>query len=168
MLHDPHYRTAYAQNLKRDFPRLPFYADFGWWAAQGAALLALHLGYETAEPYDLSAVRSLPAHGPFKVRLKADPAAGCIVLDDTVSLHGIPEAAWRYRLGNRSALEWILDQYKERSPKDPTLAAQFDTYRFADHAAHVMDLLARVCTVSVQTMAVVDALAGRSPLRPGA
>jgi predicted helicase len=24
--------------------------------------------------------------------------------------------------GNRSALEWILDQYKEKKPKDPTIA----------------------------------------------
>ena len=80
-------------------------------------------------------------------------------------LSGIPAEAWRYRLGNRSALEWVLDQYKERTPKDPTIRAQFDTYRFADHAAAVADLLARVCTVSVETMKIVDALAAQSPLK---
>lgn len=168
VLHDPHYRTTYAQNLKRDFPRLPFYADFGWWAAQGAALLALHLNYETAEPYPLGIMLSSPASEKFyKVRLKADPAAGTIELTTAYALTDIPEAAWRYRLGNRSALEWVLDQYKERSPKDPTIAEHFDTYRFADHADYVGNLLARVCTVSVQTMEIVDALAARSPLRPG-
>ena len=109
-----------------------------------------------------------PAEGPIKTRLKATPAEGSILLTDAEVLTDIPEAAWRYRLGNRSALEWVLDQYKERTPKDPTIAEHFDTYRFQDHATHVVDLLARVCTVSVETMKIVDALAAQSPLRPGA
>ncbi len=61
----------------------------------------------------------------------------------------------------------MLDQYKERTPKDPTIRAQFDTYRLADHVAAVSELLARVATV-VETMRIVDALAAQSPLRPGA
>ena len=28
VLHDPVYLEKYAQNLKREFPRIPFYADF--------------------------------------------------------------------------------------------------------------------------------------------
>jgi predicted helicase len=168
VLHDPHYRAAYAQNLKRDFPRLPFYPEFAAWADAGKQLLELHLTYETAAPYPLGQALMSPAKGPIKTRLKADPASGTILLTDAEALTDIPEAAWRYRLGNRSALEWVLDQYKERTPKDPTIAEHFDTYRFADHAAHVADLLARVCTVSVETMQIVDALAARSPLRPGA
>ncbi|MFD1468002.1 type ISP restriction/modification enzyme [Hymenobacter caeli] len=167
VLHDPHYRAAYAQNLKQDFPRLPFYPDFAAWAAAGRQLLALHLNYETAAPYPLAAVALAPK-GPVKPRLKANPTEGSILLTDAQALTGIPAAAWRYRLGNRSALEWVLDQYKERTPKDPTIRAHFDTYRFADHAEAVADLLARVCTVSVETMQIVDALAAQSPLRPGA
>ena len=56
-------------------------------------------------------------------------------------------------------MEWILDQYKERKPKDPTIAAKFDTYRFADHKERVLDLLDRVCAVSVRTMEIVDGMA---------
>ena len=59
-------------------------------------------------------------------------------------------------LGNRSAIEWVLDQYKERKPRDPTIASRFNTYRFADHKDRVIDLLQRVCTVSVRTMNLVD------------
>ena len=71
----------------------------------------------------------------------------------------MPPDAWRYTLGSRSALEWILDQYKERKPKDPTIAEKFNTYKFADHKERVIDLLMRVCTVSVKTMEIVDAMA---------
>lgn len=49
------------------------------------------------------------------------------------SIYGLKWHAWTYKLGNRSALKWVLDQYKEKKPKDPTIRAQFDTYRFADY-----------------------------------
>ncbi|MCK7496171.1 MAG: hypothetical protein MZW92_38490 [Comamonadaceae bacterium] len=58
------------------------------------------------------------------------------------TLAGVPPEAWTYRLGNRSALDWVLDQYKEKKPKDPTIREKFDTYRFADHKERVIDLLA--------------------------
>ena len=62
-------------------------------------------------------------------------------------------------LGSRSALEWVLDQYKEKKPRDPTIAAKFNTYKFADYKEEVIDLRRRVCTVSVRTMDVVDGMA---------
>jgi len=31
-------------------------------------------------------------------------------LDENTELHGIPKQAWKYKPGNRRALEWILDQ----------------------------------------------------------
>ena len=68
-----------------------------------------------------------------------------------------PEA-WEYQLGSRSALEWVLDQYKERKPKDPTIAEKFNTYCFSDHKEQVIDLLRKVCTVSVGTMEIVDGM----------
>jgi predicted helicase len=69
-------------------------------------------------------------------------------------LQGVPASAWEYKLGNRSALEWILDQYKEKKPTDPTIAERFNTYRFADYKETVIDLLKRVCTVSVETVKI--------------
>jgi predicted helicase len=41
-------------------------------------------------------------------------------------------------------------------PKDPTIAEKFNTYRFADYKEKVIDLIARVCTVSVETMKIID------------
>ena len=92
-------------------------------------------------------------------RLRADKERGVIVLDEQTSLTGVPPDAWRYQLGNRSAIEWVLDQYKEKKPRDPTIRERFDTYRFADHKERVIDLLMRVCTVSVKTMDIVDGMA---------
>ena len=52
----------------------------------------------------------------------------------------------------------MLDQHKEKKPKDPSIRAQFDSYRLADHKDRVIDLLARVPTVSVETMRIVEAM----------
>ena len=78
------------------------------------------------------------------------------MLDENTTLTGVPPEAWNYKLGNRSALEWVLDQYKESKPKDPTIAEKFNTYKFADYKEQVIDLLKRVCTVSVETMKIIE------------
>jgi predicted helicase len=50
----------------------------------------------------------------------------------------------------------VLDQYKEKKPGDPTIAEKFNTYKFADYKEHVIELLKRVCTVSVETMRIIE------------
>jgi predicted helicase len=136
----------------------------------------LHLNYETAKPYALKRSGSVPsavAGGSSrrtkppataggtdmtlpKPRLKTDKTSGTIELDSETVLQGVPSSAWEYKLGNRSALEWILDQYKEKRPSDATIAEKFNTYRFADYKEAVIDLLKRVCTVSVKTVEITN------------
>ena len=156
VLHDPVYRHDYRLDLLRGFPRLPFYHEFNIWKQMGQELLDLHIGFEQAEPYPLERV-DLEGE-PKRVILRADKAAGAILLDDKTTLRGIPPEAWEYQLGSRSALEWVLDQYKKKKPKDPTIAERFNTYRFSDHKERVIDLLRKVCTVSVATMEIVDGM----------
>jgi predicted helicase len=195
VLHNPVYRTKYELNLKREFPRLPFYDDFHKWVSWGKKLMDLHINYESVAPFGLKRIdlhlgddsrdgfneisnistdmQGKPAFTNTKnllqdtdkqnksvrtpkTKLKADKDKGTIILDDITTLEGIPKIAWEYRLGNRSALEWILDQYKEKKPKDPTIAAKFNTYCFADYKEQVIDLLQQVCTVSVETMNIIE------------
>ena len=158
VLHDPAYREKYHLNLKREFPHIPFYDDFAQWAAWGKALMELHLNYETAEPYPLERSDADNVTNP-KAKLKADKTSGQILLDSQTVLSGVPSEAWDYKLGNRSAVEWVLDRYKEKKPRDPTIRERFDTYRFADYKEEVIDLLQRVCTVSVGTTAIVQEMA---------
>jgi predicted helicase len=163
VLHDPVYRETYALNLKREFPRIPLYDQFERWREWGKTLLDLHIDYEAAAPFGLvrtdlpdpkRADGSTPA-----VKLKSDHEHGIIVLDGETQLSGVPAEAWRYWLGNRSALDWVLDQHKEKTPKDPTIRARFNTYRFADYKESVINLLDRVTTVSVETVRITEAMA---------
>jgi len=187
-LHNPVYRKKYEQNLKRDFPRIPFYDNFEQWASWGKTLMDLHIDYEKVNPFGLTIEHRAWVGEPAKkveqslifqnthsmtsshamsereikkalipkTKLKADKINGTIELDEKTIMKGIPAEAWEYKLGNRSALEWVLDQYKESKPSDPTILEKFNTYRFADYKEQVIDLLQRVCTVSVETMKVVN------------
>jgi len=163
VLHDPVYRETYALNLKREFPRIPLYPDFRKWRDWGQRLLDLHIGYETVAPHSLTRVDTPDpkrAEGTTPaVKLKSDSDTGVVVLDADTQLSGIPPEAWKYKLGNRSAIDWVLDQHKEKTPKDPTIREKFNTYRFADYKEQVVDLLARVVTVSVETVKITDAMA---------
>jgi len=179
VLHHPAYRAKYEINIKREFPRLPFYEDFRQWAKWGKELMVLHLNYEKAEPFPLERhdrkeavseqtdlmpderiepARLLDEKPKLKPKLKADKAAGSIEVDAITTLSGIPAEAWTYQLGNRSALEWVLDQWKEHKISDPVVAEKFNTYPFADHKEPVIELLQRVCTVSMETMKIVSAM----------
>jgi predicted helicase len=165
VLHDPLYREKYALNLKREFPRVPFYGDFWRWADWGERLMALHIGYESVAPWPLQRTdtkdeKSARAGVAPKAMLKADQEHGIIVLDSETQLSGVPPQVWNYRLGNRSGLEWILDQHKEKTPKDPTIREKFNSYRFADYKEKVIDLLARVARVSIETVEIVEAMRG--------
>jgi predicted helicase len=177
VLQNPAYRKKYELNLKRDFPRLPFYEDFQQWAAWGKVLMDLHINYETVNPWPLerhdfdikaenkrqkemfnlaAEPEAMYARQPkVKVKLKADKTVGIIEIDELTFLRAVPKEAWEYKLGNRTAIEWVLDQYKEKKPKDPTIAEKFNTYRFADYKEQVIDLLKRVCTVSVETVKII-------------
>jgi predicted helicase len=125
--------------------------------------MALHIGYKTVEPWplkrlDVADEKARKAGVKPRVILKADRDNGIITLDSETQLCGVPAEAWTYRLGNRSGLEWILDQHKEKTPKDPTIREKFNTYRFADYKEKVVDLLMRVTRVSVETVAITDAM----------
>lgn len=163
VLHDPVYREKYALNLKREFPRIPFYRDFWTWVGWGGRLMALHIGYETVEPWDLTRIdtpdeKARAAGIAPKAMLKADKDSGNIRLDSETQLTGVPPEVWTYKLGNRSGVEWVLDQYKEKTPKDPTIREKFNTYRFADYKEKVIDLIGRVARVSVETVAITEAM----------
>ena len=158
ILHDPKYREKYAIDLKRHFPRLPFKEDFSKWTEWGKQLMDLHIDFESAEPYSLDKKENKFRGDHPKPKLKSYVEEGIIVLDEGTTLVGVPKQAWDYKLGNRSAIDWVLDQYKEKKIKDPTVASKFNTYRFRDYKEQVIDLLERVVRVSVGTVRVTQSM----------
>ena len=124
VLHDPQYRETYAQNLKREFPRIPLYGDseatFWQWAAWGEALMAQHIGYEQVAPFALVRTdvpdEKVRASGqPPMCILKSDKDAGRIVVDSETTLSGVPREAWAYTLATAARSTGCSTSTRRRS-----------------------------------------------------
>lgn len=179
VLHNPVYRKKYEIDLKQDYPRVPYYNDFARWRDWGKELMELHIGFETVSAYPGIEIVLAPAKAKEMKTHSAGYAKdqngdrvfdGTVTFSDGSGLKGIPAEVFAYRLGNKSAIEWILDQYV--APSYPTdeeihsgkvkkfredqrvLRDNFNTFRFADYKDTVIDLIRRVTTVSLRTVEV--------------
>ena len=157
LLHHPIYREKYEMNLKRDLPHIPFTEDFRGFAEAGAALADLHINYESAPKYDKLKYIETPGV-PIdwrveKMRLSKDITQ--LKYNDFLTLDGIPAEAYEYRLGNRSALEWVIDQYRVKTDKRSGIVN--DPNREAE-PRYIVDLIGRVIHVSLKTVEIVAGL----------
>ncbi len=162
IFNDPKYSEKYMFNLQRKFPRIPLAENFMEWVGIGKKLYDLHVGFESAKPYPLKRTDKKTKKNRVKLSLKKskeEDKLSKIVIDEQTMLEDIPDDALRYKFSSRCALEWILEFYKEsknmihaKSCDDPKIRKKFNTYKFADHKEHVIDLLRKVTTVSIETM----------------
>ena len=74
---------------------------------------------------------------------------------ELLTLDGIPPETFAYRLGNRSALEWVVDQYQVSTDKRSGITN--DPNR-PDDPEYILRLLGQVITVSLETVKIVKAL----------
>ena len=164
LLHAPTYRVKFAENLKRELPRLPLDAlplDAPAWrqlVAIGRALGDLHVGYESAALYPLINRDTTPDGVPFsfrveKMRWRDDK--GTLIVNSSIELSGFTAEMFDYRLGNRSALDWVVESYRVKTDARSGLVS--DPNR-DDDKRFILDLIARVATVSLETSKLVGQL----------
>ncbi len=161
VLHNPKYHEKYELNLKREFPSMPFYNNFYTWVNWGKELMNLHINFDTVKPYNLKITENENLQKEPVSKLKIDKINKHIILDENTTIKSIPKEVFEYKLGNRSAIEWILNQYKEKNYTKNTLAKYPDkqilnTYKFADYKEQIIDLIKRVSTVSIKTMEIIN------------
>ncbi len=159
-MHHPDYRSKYQENLKHSFPHIPFAKDakdFRAFADAGKQLAALHVNYESVTKYEGLTLEEKP-DTPLnwdveKMELSKDKTQ--IQYNDFLTIEGIPAEVFEYRLGNRSALEWIIDQYcvtvdgRSEIRNDPNRE---------DDPKYIVDLIARVITISLETVKIIKSL----------
>jgi len=215
LLHHPVYRERYAQNLKRELPRVPFVSaplpqttdtspppnplpkdwrggtetgespfphsmgeglgmgdkstppnsmteglgmgdksPFHTLAKLGRDLSYWHLNYEQEAEYPLEHLQNPKVPPSLRVevmRLNKDKTE--LVVNESLTLRGIPSRVFEYKLGNRSALEWVIDQYRVTTDKRSGIIN--DPNR-ADDAGYIVRLVKQVVHVSLETLRIVD------------
>ena len=131
-------------------PRLPgvFYS--------GKRLTDLHVNYESQPEFPLVQVEAPAKALDWRVeKMKLSPDKTALINNDFLSLTGIPAAVYDYKLGNRSALEWIVDQYRVKT--DPRSGITNDPNNPAD-PEYIVRLVEKIVTVSLETVKIVNAL----------
>ncbi|MEU4254710.1 type ISP restriction/modification enzyme [Streptomyces fradiae] len=168
LLHSLEYRERFAADLQKSLPRIPKVQDFHGFATAGRKLANLHLDYERAEPCkgivetvsgDASATPPSELYRVAKMKIpkvKGQADRSTIVYNTRVKLTNIPEEAYRYQLGARSAIEWIIDRYQVKVDKASGIVN--DPNDWSDNPRYIIDLLKRIVTVSLETMKIVDSL----------
>ena len=157
ILHHPTYREKYEMNLKRDLPHIPFAEDFWGFTEAGAQLADLHLNYESYPKYEKLELQETPnMQVDWRVeRMRFSKDKTQIRYNDYLILDGIPAEVFDYRLGTRSALEWVVDQYRVKVDKRSGI--KNDPNR-VDQPQYIVDLIGRVINISLKTVAIVKNL----------
>jgi predicted helicase len=157
LLHHPGYRTRFAGNLKRDLPRIPFAPDFAAFAEAGRKLAELHVDYEKLDPYPLKFLETsgVPLRYAVADKMKVSADKTSLRVNDSLTLAGIPPEVFQYRLGNWSALEWVIDQYRVKT--DARSGIRSDPNR-PDDPEYIVRLVGQVVRVSVETVKLVAGL----------
>ena len=163
VLHAPSYRKEFANDLSKELPRIPFAPDFHTFAEAGSALAALHLGYETCEQYPLSVVFARdgePQPHHFRLTEKAmrfaTSAKTTLIINEHVSLTGIPQAAHRYVVNGRTPLEWFIDRYKIKRDKESGILN--DPNGWFENPQDLITAIERIVHLSVESTRIIEEL----------
>ena len=157
-LHHPTYRERYQANLKWDLPHIPFAPEFWEFVSAGQRLAEIHVHYEEQPQYELDLIEAPDMPLDWHVaQMKFSKDKTEIKYNDFLTLAGIPAEAFQYRLGNRSALEWVVDQYRVKTDKRSGIVN--DPNR-ADDEIYIVHLIRKVITVSLETVGIAERLSG--------
>jgi predicted helicase len=153
LLHHPLYREKYAANLKRELPRIPLAPNFWDIAEAGKQLAELHLFYEEQPEYPLKLMDQPNKPLNWRVeKMKLSHDKQQIIYNDSLTIGGIPPETFEYKLGNRSALDWIIDQYRVKVDKRSGIVN--DPNRLDDEE-YIVRLIGKIVLVSVETVKIV-------------
>ncbi len=162
LLHHPLYRARYAENLKRDLPRVPLLElDFAAFARIGKELGDLHVDYENAPELaslKLNETREKGKPTSFRVeKMKWSADKTILTLNSQLALSGFTQDLFDYKLGNRAALDWIVESYRVKNDERSGLSS--DPNR-ADNPQYIVRLVRRVAFVARETSRLVSELGG--------
>jgi predicted helicase len=156
VLHHLEYRTRYAANLKRELPRIPYAPEFHSFAEIGKCLTELHADYEKQKEYPLVRMEKTGHRLDLRVeKMRLGKTKETLLYNDFLTLSGVPKEAYNYRLGNRSALEWVIDQYQVSTD---TGSGIVDDPNREDDPEYILNLISQVITISLETVKLVNAM----------
>lgn len=181
VLSSPKYQKKYEENLKTDYPRIPFYSlnIFNKFVEFGKRLIKLQTEFEAefenCEPYaNLKIEKDLnympkgienPNKNKFFDFLTIKKDKGIIILDSKNRIENISKKAFDYKIGTRCALDWIVDYYKPKklNPQkelhhETLINNDLTNYDWKKIREYLFDLIPKVIAISVEIVEIFEEL----------
>jgi len=162
-VHSREYIDRYQADLSKMIPRIPLVKNFWGFSTAGRGLAQWHLNYETIAPWELEGLPPTDAKPASlyveKMRFSkgaADHAKSAIIMNSHHTLSGIPEEAYGYTVNGKSAIEWLIDRYQVKVEKNSKILN--DPNLYSDDPRYIIDLVARMVRVSMESVAIIDGL----------
>ncbi len=167
LLNSKDYHKKYNSDLKKDLPHIPNVKNKDKYVEIGKKLMDLHLNYEKVPVFKdvVIEIKDNPSYKVKKMKFakvrntktgKLENDHSTIIFNTDITIKNIPEKAYEYIVNGRSAIEWIMDQY--RIKKDNKSGIIDDPNDFSDDSKYIFNLLLRIINVSVQTVDLVNSL----------
>lgn len=167
VLNSPKYTQKFQYNLEKETPRIPILKHKEKYVEIGEKLMDLHLNYESLSPYKNLIINKKSSNPSYKVNRMKHPKirtkngesinnTSIIVYNDEITVSNIPEKAYSYIINGKSAIDWIMDQYRVKTDKKSGITD--DPNDFSEDPKYILNLLLSVITVSMRTLELIDDL----------
>lgn len=169
VLSSPKYQKEYEENLKIDYPRIPLYKNFDRFVELGKRLIKLQTEFENFdcrnEEIQLKIEKDFKYMPEDFSMIKLNKEKGIIIFDGKNRIENIPKKAFDYKIGTRSALDWIIDYYKpkklnpQKELHHKTLIENgLNSYDYKNIREYLFELIPKVINISVETVDIFKEL----------
>ena len=159
VFHSKQYEQLYSEDLAKSFPRLPNLKHKDKYVEIGRKLAELHLNYEkqpAPKEVELVLKKTKPTYKVKKMKPATSDKLGSIIYNEDITIKNIPERAYNYVVNGRSAIGWIIDQYRIKVDKKSGITD--DPNDFSEDPKYILNLLLSIITVSMKTLELIDEL----------
>ena len=169
VLSSPKYQKEYEENLKIDYPRIPLYKNFDRFVELRKRLIKLQTEFENFdcrnEEIQLKIEKDFKYMPEDFSMIKLNKEKGIIIFDGKNRIENIPKKAFDYKIGTRSALDWIIDYYKpkklnpQKELHHKTLIENgLNSYDYKNIREYLFELIPKVIEISVETVDIFKEL----------
>lgn len=169
VLSSPKYQKEYEENLKIDYPRIPLYKNFDRFVELGKRLIKLQTEFENFDCRNEEIQLKIEKYFKYMPEdfsmIKLNKEKGIIIFDGKNRIENIPKKAFDYKIGTRSALDWIIDYYKpkklnpQKELHHKTLIENgLNSYDYKNIREYLFELIPKIINISVETVDIFKEL----------
>jgi predicted helicase len=151
VLISPQFVATYGQDARQFGPRIPFVGDFWSFSKTGETLIKLHAEFDTQKEYPKLLVgnKLKKMSKVSKMRFADKDKKDSIIVNENLTISGIPPEAHLFKVNNRSTLEWFVSQFEYVVDKDTTLVS--DPNEYSESEDFVLQMIGKLVHVAVET-----------------